>query len=82
MPQKEKDNKVLQLVRGKLVVWMSKKLSLATRILVANQVILAFVWYVASCINLSLSIVKKVKSLIMNFVWSGQTNGKARAKVA
>jgi hypothetical protein len=69
-------------VKGKLIVWMSKKLSLATRILVANQVILAFVWYVASCINLSLSIVKKVKSLIMNFVWSGQTNGKARAKVA
>jgi hypothetical protein len=70
MLQKENDNKVLQSVRGKLVVWMSKKLSLVARILVANEVILAYVWYVASCIDLSFFVVKKVKNLIRNFVWS------------
>jgi hypothetical protein len=61
---------------------MSKKLSLATRILMANQVILAFAWYVASCANLSLFVVKKARNLIKNFVWLGQANGKARAKVS
>jgi hypothetical protein len=82
MPQKEKDNKVLQSMRGKLVIWMSKKLTIVARILVANQVILASIWYVPSCADLSLSIVKTMKSLMKNFVWSGQANGKARAKVA
>jgi hypothetical protein len=69
-------------MKGKLVIWMFKKLSFVARILVANQVILAFVLYVASCVDLSPFVLKKVKSLIRNFVWLSQANGKARAKVA
>jgi hypothetical protein len=38
MPQKEKVNKILQLFWGKLIVWRLTKLSLATRILVANHI--------------------------------------------
>ncbi len=36
----------------------------------------------ASCVNLSLSTLKKVKVLLHNFVWSGKTNNQSRAKVA
>jgi hypothetical protein len=82
MPQKEKDNKILQSIRGKQVAWMSKKLSFVAKNLVANQVIPVSIWYVVSCVNLSLFAMKKVKSLIRNYVWLNQVDGKARAKVA
>jgi hypothetical protein len=44
-----------------------KNLSLVTRILVVNQEILVSIWYVTSCVDLSLFVVKKVKTLIMKF---------------
>lgn len=81
MLQKEKDNKVLQVVRGKLVDWSSKWLSVIGRILVANHVILASVWYIFSCANISLSSLKKVKTLVHNYIWSSKSNNKTRAKV-
>ncbi len=31
MPQKEKDNKILQLIQGNLTTWRSKKLSFASK---------------------------------------------------
>lgn len=63
MPQKEKDHKILQSIRGKQVAWTSKKLSFVAKNLVVNQVILVSIWYVVSCVNLSLFSMKKVKSL-------------------
>lgn len=47
-----------------------------------SYMILVSIWYASSCANLSHSNVKKVKTLIRNFVWSCQVDGKARAKVA
>ncbi len=37
----EKDNKILQSIRGKQVAWRFKKLSFVAKFLVVNQVILA-----------------------------------------
>jgi hypothetical protein len=34
--------------KGKLISWNNNRLSLAGRILVANQVLLAFTWYIAA----------------------------------
>jgi hypothetical protein len=81
MLQKEKDNKVLQVVKGKLVDWSCKWLSIVGRILVANQVILAFVWYIFSYANIFLSSLKKVKTLVHNCIWSNKSNNKTRVKV-
>jgi len=36
----------------------------------------------ASCVNLSLLTLKKVKVLLHNFVWFGKTNNQSRVKVA
>jgi hypothetical protein len=63
-------------VQGKLVVWKFRKISLARRILK----ILASLWYIASCADLSISTLKKMKTLVRDFVWSSQTKGKTRAK--
>jgi hypothetical protein len=44
--------------------------------------ILAFIWYVVSCVNLSLFVVKKMNFFIRNYVWLSQVDREARAKVA
>ena len=79
MPQWDKDHKILQQIRGKLVVWSPKPLFLAVRILVSNQVILASIWYIASCTNISLGALKKVKTLVRNFIWGREPDKRVRA---
>jgi hypothetical protein len=56
MSQEEKNAKVLQQVRLKLGQWVNKPLSLAARILVTNQVILASI------------ILAKTKSMVRNYI--------------
>jgi hypothetical protein len=57
-------------------VWSYKKLSLIGRILVANQMILASIWYLASCTNISLSS-GKGENFYMQLcvVWEGRSQG-------
>ncbi len=76
MPQKEKDNKILQSIKGNEVAWRSKKLSFVAKILVANQVMLVSIWYVVSYVNMSFFAMKKMKSFIRNYVWLSQADGK------
>jgi hypothetical protein len=38
-------------LKSKLIIWSNNALSLAGRILVANQVLLASIWYLAACWN-------------------------------
>ena len=82
MPQEDKDSKILQQIRGKLAIWTPKPLSMAARILVSNQVILASIWYLASCTNISQGTLKKAKALVRNYIWSGNPDKKCRARVA
>ena len=62
---------VLLSLRRKLCHWSSEHLSLAGRVLVANQVLLASVWYIASCWMLHVGVMRQVRRLIRNFLWSG-----------
>ena len=48
----------------------------------ANQVLLATMWYITSCWIFSGSCISQVQRLIRNFLWSGRDGGPARAKVA
>ena len=77
--QKDKNDKVLQQVRTKLAAWSPRKLSLAARILVTNQVVLASIWYIASCADLDKSILQKARTMVRNFVWGGNPAHNSRA---
>ncbi len=82
MPQQKKDVTAILQVRGKLILWSYKKISLIKRILVANQMIWASIWYLASCTNIYLSSLGKVKTFVCNYVWFGKANHKVWVRVA
>lgn len=81
IPQREKDNKMLSQIRKHLQKWASKPLSLAGRIMVANQVVLSSIWYLASCTYLSSHALKLARSTIKNYMWSGKKESCARPRV-
>jgi hypothetical protein len=53
---------------------------LARRILVANQVLLASMWYIAACWNANPRMTTQIKGVVRNFIW-GDKDALARAKV-
>jgi hypothetical protein len=79
--QEEKDNKMLGQVRKHLQRWAGNKLSLAGRIMIANQVILSSIWYFASCMNFSNQALNLVRATIRNYIWSGKRAANTRARV-
>ena len=81
IPQEEKDSKMLAQIRKHLHRWVGNKLSLAGRIMVANQVILSSIWYLASCTDLSGHALKLARTTVRNYVWSGKEVSCARARV-
>lgn len=81
IPQKEKDNKMLGQIRKHLSRWAGIQLSLAGRIMVANQVILSSVWYLASCTDFSGQALKLARATVRNYIWSGKYESRARARV-
>ena len=48
----------------------------------ANQVLLATMWYVTSCWIFSSSCISQIQRLIRNFLWSGKNGDATRAKIA
>ena len=81
IPQQEKDGKMLGQIRKHLHRWAGNKLSLAGRIMVANQVILSSIWYLASCTDLSGNALKLARATVGNYIWSGKEQSCARARV-
>jgi hypothetical protein len=79
--QQDKDNKMLGQIRKHLHRWANQQLSLAGRIMVANQVILSSVWYLASCTDFSGHALKLARAIVRNYVWSGKKVSCARARV-
>jgi hypothetical protein len=80
---KDRFQKTLMSLGKKLSYWCTTKLSLASRVLVANQVLLASTWYIASYWSQNLRSINKVKALIRNYIWSGEDGERnCRAKVA
>lgn len=81
IPQKEKDGKMLSQIRKHLSKWVTHPFSLAGRIMVANQVVLSSIWYLASCTDYSGKALRLAKAKVRNYIWSGKQESCARAKV-
>ena len=72
---------MLQKIRKHLARWSGNKLSLASRILVSNKVILSSIWNLASCSDLFGKTLKIARATIRNYMWSGKKESYARARV-
>jgi hypothetical protein len=55
-------------LKGKLINWSTCRLSLAGRILVANQVLLASMWYMAAAWNLNPTMCNQIRGIVRNFI--------------
>jgi hypothetical protein len=67
-------------LKSKLINWSHNNLSLAGRILVGNQVLLASMWYLAACWNPIPRMCAQVRGVVRNFIWGGK-DAPAHAKV-
>jgi len=75
VPQSVRNEKILTLTRDALIYWSIKALSQAGRLLIANQVILASLWYLASTADLGLKTLRITQGLIRDYLWSGRREG-------
>ncbi len=80
LPTEANFNKMLSALKGKLICWSHNNLSLAGRVLIANQVLLASTWYLAACWNPNPSMCNQVRGVVRNFIWGGKV-ALTRAKV-
>ena len=69
-------------IRKKLLYWNTAKFSLAGRVVVANQVLLASMWYILSAWLSSHSAFSQVQRLMGNFIWGSKDCSYVRAKVS
>ena len=81
LPQREKYGKMLGQIRKHLAKWANHPLSLAGRIMIANQVILSSIWYFASCTDYSGKALKIARATVRTYIWSGKQESCTRAKV-
>ena len=79
--QQEKDNKMLGQIRKHLHRWAGNRLSVAGKIMIANQVILSSIWYFASCMDFSNQALKLARATVRNYIWSGKRESNTRAQV-
>jgi len=55
--------------KGKMIAWGKCNLSFAGRILVANQVLLSSMWYLAACWNPNPRMCNQIRRVVQNFIW-------------
>jgi len=81
LPPEANFDKMLSALKGKLINWSTCCLSLAGRILVANQVLLASMWYLATSWNSNPRMCSQVRGVVKNFIWSEKaTNARTKVK--
>jgi hypothetical protein len=80
LPTQTNFDRMMLALKGKLINWGHNNLSLAGKILVANQVFLASMWYLAACWNLNPRMCSQVRGVVRNFIWSNKV-ARACAKV-
>jgi hypothetical protein len=68
LPTEANFDKMMVALKGKLINWGHNNLSLAGRTLVANQVLLASMWYLAACWNPNPRMCSQVRGVIRNFI--------------
>ena len=69
-------------IRKKLRVWASVKLSLASRVVVLNHILLATMWHSVACWVLEKTCIKNIKAMVRGLLWSGRDHERALAEVA
>jgi hypothetical protein len=80
LPTEANFDKMMAALKEKLISWSHSNFSLARRILVANQVLLALMWYLAACWNPNPEMCSQVRGVVRNFIWGGKAT-LAQAKV-
>jgi hypothetical protein len=80
LPPEANFDRMMLALKSKLIAWSHNLLSLAGRILVANQVLLASMWYLAACWNPNPWMITQIRGVIRNFIWGGK-DAPTRAKV-
>jgi hypothetical protein len=80
LPVEANFDKLMISLKGKMIAWGNCNLSLAGRILIANQVLLSSMWYMAAYWNPNPKMCNQIKGVIRNFIWGGKAI-KTRAKV-
>ena len=81
LPIEELDNALVLKIRNGIQKWSDRFLSLAGHTLIVNQVMLASVWYLGSCTIFSFDALRKTTALVRDYLWSGKTGRRARAKL-
>ena len=82
LPTEEVTNKITHQITKALTTWSNHTLSLAGQIMVANQVVLASIWYLSSCANITAATFRQTRGLIRNFVWGAKPSNKTSAKIS
>jgi hypothetical protein len=80
LPPEVNFDKMLSNLKNKLINWSTCHLSLAGRILVANQMLLVSMWYLAASWNPNPRMCSQVRGVVRNFIWGGKAT-TTRAKV-
>jgi len=80
LPPEANFDRMMLALKSKLITWSHNLLSLAGRILVANQVLLASMWYLVACWNPNPWMTTQIKGVIRNFIWGGK-DAPAQAEV-
>ena len=62
-------NLLVDKIKAKLIWWNARKLSLAAKIVIANQVLMATIWHTTACWIIAPKSMKVIKRLIRNFLW-------------
>jgi hypothetical protein len=73
-------DKLMTSLKGKMIAWDNCILSLVSRILIANQVLLSSMWYMVPCWNPNPRMCNQVKGVVRNFIWGSKVS-KTWAKV-
>jgi hypothetical protein len=68
LPIEANFEKFMLTLKGK-IAWGKCDLSLADRILVANQVLLSLMWYLAANWNPNPKMCNQIKRVVQNFIW-------------
>ncbi len=73
LPTEANFDSMMLTLKSKLITWSHNALSLAGRILVANQVLLASTWYLAAYWNPDPRMSNQVRGFIRNFICEAPT---------
>ena len=67
---------MLGQIKKHLFKWARTKFSLASKIMVSNQVILSSIWYLASCTDFSSQALNLAQTTVRNYIWLGKKESK------